>query len=69
MWLGFIGFTNIASIVVEPTLSDPSEVEKTQNKALDQASAIAGTSDSTPDYVNPTCGMHRPWIIVPYSLL
>jgi len=42
MWLGFIGFTNIASIVVEPTLSDPSEVEKTQNKALDQASAIAG---------------------------
>ena len=42
MWLGFIGFTNIDSIVVEPTLSDPSEVEITQKKVLDQASAIAG---------------------------
>jgi FMN-dependent NADH-azoreductase len=42
MWLRFIGFTKIDSIVVEPTLSDPSEVEKFKKKALDQASAMAG---------------------------
>ena len=41
MWLGFIGFTDINSILVEPTLSDPSDAENTLNKALEQAAALA----------------------------
>ncbi|MGD2016012.1 MAG: NAD(P)H-dependent oxidoreductase [Desulfobacterales bacterium] len=41
MWLGFIGFTDITSILVEPTLSDPSDAEKTLNQALEQAAAVA----------------------------
>jgi FMN-dependent NADH-azoreductase len=41
MWLGFIGFTDITSILVEPTLSDPSDAEKKLNQALDQATEAA----------------------------
>jgi FMN-dependent NADH-azoreductase len=41
MWLGFIGFTDITSILVEPTLSDPSDTEKALNQALEQATEIA----------------------------
>jgi FMN-dependent NADH-azoreductase len=41
MWLGFIGFTDITPILVEPTLSDPSDAEKTLNRALEQAAAVA----------------------------
>jgi FMN-dependent NADH-azoreductase len=41
MWLGFIGFTDITPILVEPTLSDPSDAEKTLNQALEQAAAVA----------------------------
>ena len=42
LWLGFIGFTDVSTILVEPTLSDPSDVEKTLKKALDQANELAG---------------------------
>lgn len=42
LWLGFIGFTDVSAILVEPTLSDPSDAEKKLNQALDQASAVAG---------------------------
>ena len=41
MWLGFIGFTDITSTLVEPTLSDPSNLEKALNQALEQATAVA----------------------------
>ena len=41
MWLGFIGFTDITPILVEQTLSDPSDAEKTLNQALEQAAAVA----------------------------
>jgi FMN-dependent NADH-azoreductase len=41
MWLGFIGFTDITSILVEPTLSDPSDTEKALNQALELATAVA----------------------------
>ena len=41
MWLGFIGFTDITSIIVEPTPSDPSDLEKALNQALEQATAVA----------------------------
>ena len=41
LWLGFIGFTDITSILVEPTLSDPSDTEKALNQALEQATAVA----------------------------
>jgi FMN-dependent NADH-azoreductase len=39
--LGFIGFTDIRSIVVEPTLADPATVEKTKAAAIDQARSMA----------------------------
>ena len=41
LWLGFIGFTDITSILVEPTLSDPSDLEKALNQALEQATGAA----------------------------
>jgi FMN-dependent NADH-azoreductase len=41
LWLGFIGFTDITSILVEPTLSDPSDLEKALNHALEQATGAA----------------------------
>lgn len=41
MWLGFIGFTDITSILVEPTLSDPSDLEKVLNQALERATSVA----------------------------
>jgi FMN-dependent NADH-azoreductase len=41
MWLGFIGFTDITSILVEPTLSDPLDTERALNQALEQANEVA----------------------------
>jgi len=41
MWLGFIGFTDITSILVEATLGDPSDLEKALNQALEQATSVA----------------------------
>jgi FMN-dependent NADH-azoreductase len=41
LWLGFIGFTYITSILVEPTLSDPSDLEKALDQALEQATEAA----------------------------
>ena len=42
-WLGFIGFTDIRAIVVEPTLGGPDESAKVRAAALEQASAAART--------------------------
>jgi FMN-dependent NADH-azoreductase len=42
LWLGFIGITDVSTILVEPTLNDPSDVEKMLNRALDQAATVAG---------------------------
>ena len=39
--LGFIGFTNIQSITVEPTLAAPDDVAKTEAAAVAQAKSIA----------------------------
>lgn len=42
--LGFIGFSNIQSIVIEPTLkSTPEELEKITEVAKEQAKAMAGS--------------------------
>ena len=41
MWLGFIGFTDITSILVESTLGDPSELENALNQTLEQATSVA----------------------------
>ncbi len=41
MWLGFIGFSDVTSILVEPTLGDSSDLEKSLNQALEQAAAVA----------------------------
>ena len=41
LFLGFIGFTDIRSIVVEPTLADPVIADKARAKALDLAREIA----------------------------
>ncbi len=43
LWLGFIGFTNVSMILVEPTLGDPSDVEKMLDQALEQAATVAGS--------------------------
>jgi FMN-dependent NADH-azoreductase len=41
--LGFIGFTEIKTIVVEPTLAgDPAKIEEIKNSAIAKAMAIAG---------------------------
>ena len=39
--LGFIGLSDIKNIVIEPTLADPAEVEKTIQSATDTAKQIA----------------------------
>lgn len=39
--LGFIGFTNIQSILVEPTLAAPADVAKTEDAAIALATSIA----------------------------
>ncbi|TWU06332.1 FMN-dependent NADH-azoreductase [Stieleria varia] len=39
--LGFIGFTDIQSVLVEPTLAAADEVAKTEAKAIERAESIA----------------------------
>lgn len=39
--LGFIGFTDVQSIVFEPTLGSPDDVAKTEAAAIEQAKTIA----------------------------
>lgn len=39
--LGFIGFTDIHSVLVEPTLADPQDVAKTEANGIADAQAIA----------------------------
>lgn len=39
--LGFIGFTNVQSILVEPTLAAPADVAKTEDAAIELATSIA----------------------------
>lgn len=39
--LGFIGFTDVHSIMVEPTLAAPEELAKTESAAIEQAQNIA----------------------------
>lgn len=41
LWLGFIGITDVKSILVEPTLSAPEAVSKAMNGARDQAKKVA----------------------------
>jgi FMN-dependent NADH-azoreductase len=41
MWLGFIGFTDIRPIVIEPTLSAPDAVQQTEAAAIKQAVDLA----------------------------
>ncbi len=42
-FLGFIGFTDITPIVVEPTLAKPESVERTKAEAAGKARSVAGT--------------------------
>jgi FMN-dependent NADH-azoreductase len=39
--LGFMGFTDLKSIIVEPTLAAPDEVAKTEASAIEQARKVA----------------------------
>jgi len=41
MWLGFIGFSDIHPIVIEPTLSAPETVQKTETSTIKQAVDLA----------------------------
>jgi len=41
-FLGFIGFTDITPIVVEPTLGKPESVERTKAEAAARARSAAG---------------------------
>ena len=41
--LGFIGFTNVTSILVEPTLAAPEDVASTEAAAAEQARSVAAT--------------------------
>ena len=41
LWLGFIGFTDIHSVVVEPTLAERSVVESVKSRAVELARSIA----------------------------
>jgi len=41
LFLGFIGFTDIASIVVEPTLGKPESVARTKGEATERARSAA----------------------------
>jgi len=41
--LGFIGFAEIHSILVEPTMAAPAEVEQTENAAMEQAKALGAS--------------------------
>ena len=40
-WLAFIGLTDVSKIVIAPTLSDPTEVEKTLNSCIEVAKTTA----------------------------
>lgn len=42
LFLGFIGFTDITSIVVEPTLDKPESVARTRAEAAARARSVAG---------------------------
>jgi FMN-dependent NADH-azoreductase len=42
MILGFIGFTDITPIVVEPTLGKPEPVAKMKAEAAERARSVAG---------------------------
>jgi FMN-dependent NADH-azoreductase len=39
--LGFIGFTNVQTILIEPTLASPDDVAKTESAAIATAQSIA----------------------------
>lgn len=41
LWLGFIGLTNLQTIVVEPTGGAPDDVAKIRTTALEQAAVLA----------------------------
>lgn len=41
LWLGFIGFSDIRSILIEPTLADPDSVEKVRTSAKAMAADAA----------------------------
>lgn len=43
LWLGFIGFTEIHSILVEPTLAPPEVVSARKEAAIAQATALAAS--------------------------
>lgn len=43
LWLGFVGFTDIQSIKIEPTLGGVEEVEATEKAAIELARKIATT--------------------------
>ncbi|XZE53463.1 FMN-dependent NADH-azoreductase [Planctomycetaceae bacterium SH139] len=40
--LGFIGFSDVRSLIVEPTLAAPEEVAKTEAAVIEQARQVAG---------------------------
>ena len=42
LFLGFIGFTDITPIVVEPTLGEPESVARTKGEAAERARSAAG---------------------------
>lgn len=43
MWLGFIGFTDIRPILIEPTLTAPEAVEQTEASAINRVVELAKT--------------------------
>ena len=40
-FLGFVGFTDIRPIIIEPTLSSPEILEKAESAAIEQARRLA----------------------------
>jgi len=40
LWLGFIGLTDIKSVVVEPTLAGPDDVQAARERAIEEAKQI-----------------------------
>ncbi|MCM2375236.1 FMN-dependent NADH-azoreductase [Aporhodopirellula aestuarii] len=43
MILGFVGFTDIQSVVIEPTLAAPDEVSATEDAAIEKARSLAAS--------------------------
>lgn len=43
LWLRFIGFTDLRSVVVEPTLGPPDLSEQAKARALEAATALGRT--------------------------